>query len=195
MMCSAHGATRFVSASVGLTLFDSCIASVSAARRADAWNVQMGDELSALNVGGTSWELFCREHGDGTMLSDTSISDDTYRPLWSETVDRMLCNAFALEPTAVDEGRAAHGDTGALDQVLCILEDDASPACFPVGEDALENATGRESPLVKRPGGGKKPQVRNVRMETRCLHTSSLLTAHTAHARVVPTCQRPLRAS
>ena len=35
MMCSAHGATRPVSASVGLTLFASCIARVSAARRTD----------------------------------------------------------------------------------------------------------------------------------------------------------------
>ena len=93
---------------------------------------------------------------------------------WPETGEHMLYNAFALEG---------------------LLEDHASPAWFPVGEDALENATGRESPVVKGPGGGKKPQVRNVRMETRCLHTSSLLTAHTAHARVVPTCQRPLRAS
>jgi len=93
---------------------------------------------------------------------------------WPETVEHMLNNAFALEG---------------------LFEDDASPAWFPVGKGALENATGRESPVVKRPGGGKKPQVRNVRMETRCLHTSSLLTAHTAHARVVPTCQRPLRAS
>ena len=90
---------------------------------------------------------------------------------WPETGEHMLYNAFALEG---------------------LLEDHASPAWFPVGEDALENATGRESPVVKR-GGGKKPQVRIVRMETRCLHTSSLLTAHTAHARVVPTCQRPLR--
>ena len=134
-----------------------------------AWDVQMGDELAVLNLGGASSGHFCPEHGipcDLTMLSGASICDDACRYLWSETVEHMLYNAFALEPL---------------------------PAWFPVGEGALENATGMESAVVKRPGGGKKPQVRNVRMETRCLHISSLLTAHIAHARVVPTCQRSLR--
>ena len=65
---------------------------------------------------------------------------------WPEIGEHMLYNAFALEG---------------------LLEDHASPAWFPVGEDALENATGRESPLVKRPGGGKKPQVRNTQIKTR----------------------------
>ena len=121
-----------------------------------------------------------------------ALLDDAYRPAWWETVEHMSCNAFVLELTAVDEGPVRHGDTE--NEVFCLLENNPSPDWFPVGNGALEIAM--ESPVGKGPGGGKKPQVRNTTSKPVSEHIITLdNTAHTAHARVVPTCQRPLRAS
>ena len=159
-----------------------------------AWNVQMSDKFAASDVGDASWELFCLEHRiqcDGTMLSDANIFDDAYRPAWWETVEHMSCNAFVLELTTVGEGPVRHGDTD--NEVFYLLENNPSPDWFPVGNGALEIAM--DSPVGKRPGGGKKPQVRNTTSKPVSEHIITLdNTAHTAHARVVPTCRRPLSA-
>ena len=129
-----------------------------------AWNVQMGDELAEC----WSQELSCIEHG-------IIQCDKAYSPL-----------PFAHEPTVEDQGRVLHGDTE--NKTLRILEDDESPARFPTGNGAL-----MEFSVGKGPGGGGKPQVRKTHIKIR-VYTHLDNTAHTAHARVVPTCQRPMRA-